>query len=60
MISKYVQTPGGQRLHRRHPEFPRTFTACGMSHLAVNLQPTPRTPSQGYPLCQRCAKGEPS
>lgn len=52
----YVFTPGGRVLHKRHIEFPRTHTQCGLSHLTVNLQPTLHTPQQGYPLCRRCAK----
>lgn len=56
MAGEYVVTPGGQRLHKRHPEFPRTHTKCGMGHMDHNLQPTVKRPEQGYPLCRRCER----
>lgn len=52
--AQYVVTPGGERLHKRHPEFPRTHTVCGLDHMRNNIQPTLKTPEQGYPLCARC------
>lgn len=56
MLTKYVATPHGRRLHKRHPEFPRTHTACGMNHMDHSLQPTVKRPEQGYPLCRRCER----